>query len=89
MAARTDIDPEATSAGLAAAAESRAGAVAGSAVSLPRGVYVGATNVLAEDLIAERLSALSTRVVYGAGAASASVTSYQATEEANAKALET
>ena len=89
MAASTDIDPGATGTGLAASAASRMNAVAASAVTLPQGLYVGATNTLAEGLIAARLSDLSTRVSFGAGTAQASMSSYEATEEANAAALKT
>jgi hypothetical protein len=89
MAASTDIDPDATGTGLAASAASRTNAVAAGAVSLPQGLYVSATNTLAEGLIAARLADLSTRVAFGAGTAQASVSSYKTTEEANAAALKT
>ena len=87
MAASTDIDPEATGTGLAASAASRASAVSVSDVYLPTGLYVGATNALAQGLIAARLADLSRRVTLGANAAQASVTSYKATEEANTTGL--
>jgi hypothetical protein len=89
MPARTQIDTEATASGLAASAQARLTAIAGTDITLPQGLYVSATNALGAGLIAARLADLSTRVTKGAAAALISVVTYEATEQANAATLKT
>lgn len=89
MPAKMEIDTEATRTSLAAEAEIRATAIAGTDITLPQGLYVSATNTLAASLIAARLANLSTRVACGATTAQSSVTTYEATEQANAAPLRT
>lgn len=89
MAAKTHIDTEATASGLAAAAQARLTAIAGTDITLPQGLYVSPTNALGAGLIAARLADLSTRVTTGAAAAATSVAMYESTEQANAATLTT
>lgn len=89
MPARTQIDTEATGTGLAASAQSRSTAIAGTDITLPQGLYVSATNALAAGLVAARLADLGARVTAGAATAQSSVATYEATEQANAASLRT
>jgi hypothetical protein len=89
MSDRMQIDLEATAAALAAVAEHRLTAIAGTDITLPQGQYVGATNALAAGLIAARLADLAGRTIAGAAAAQASVATYEAAEQANAGTLTT
>jgi ABC-type dipeptide/oligopeptide/nickel transport system permease subunit len=89
MAANTEIDTTAAGTGLASEAESRAQVLAASGVTLPVGTYVMGTNALGEGLVTAHLAGMTTRVTSGAAAAAASVTAYEATEDANAAALKT
>lgn len=89
MPARTQIDTEATGTGLAAAAQTRATAIAGTDITLPQGLYVSATNETAAALVTARLADLSARVTAGAAAAQSSVAAYEATEQASAASLRT
>ena len=89
MPARTQIDTEAAGTGLAASAQSRSTAIAGTDITLPQGLYVSATNALAAGLVAARLADLSARVTVGAATAQSSVTTYEATEQSSAASLRT
>lgn len=89
MSARMQIDPEPTGTSLAASAQTRSAAIAGTDITLPQGLYVGATNALAAGFIAASLADLEGRVIAGAAAAASSVAAYQATEQANAATLRT
>ena len=89
MPARTTIDTEPTGAGLAAAAQARSTAIAGTDITLPQGLYVSATNALAAGLVAMRLADVAARVTAGAATAQSSVATYEATEQANAATLTT
>ena len=89
MPARTKIDTEDTGAGLAAAAQTRSTAIAGTDITLPQGLYVSATNALAAGLVAARLADVEARVTVGAATAQSSVATYEATEQANAATLTT
>lgn len=89
MPAKTHIDTPATAAALAAVAEHRMTAIAGTDIALPEGQYVGATNAVAASLIATRLAELTSLTVAGAAAAQCSVATYEATEQANAATLTT
>lgn len=87
MPAKLEIDTEATRTSLAAVAEARTTAIAGTDITLPQGLYVSATNTLAASLIASRLANLSTRVACGAATAQSSVTTYEVTEQTSAASL--
>lgn len=89
MPAQTEIDTEATRTSLAASAQNRATAIAGTDITLPQGLYVSATNTLAAGLISARLAKLSTQVATGAATAQCSVTTYEANEQVNAASLKT
>ncbi|MCG5431549.1 hypothetical protein LV457_04495 [Mycobacterium sp. MYCO198283] len=89
MSAATEVDTEATGAGLATSAQDRLTAIAGTDITLPHGGYVGATNTLAAELIAARVADLADRVTAVATAARSSVAADEATEQANAAALTT
>lgn len=89
MPARTAIDTESTGTCLAASAQNRSTAIAGTDITLPQGQYVGATNALAAGLIAARLADLADRTIAGVTAAQCSVAAYEATEQANAATLTT
>lgn len=89
MPAKTLIDTEATAAALAAVAEHRMTAIAGTHIKLPQGQYVGATNAVAAGLIGTRLAELARLTMAGAAAAQCSVATYEATEQANAATLTT
>ncbi|KDE97235.1 conserved hypothetical protein [uncultured Mycobacterium sp.] len=89
MPAKTHIDTQATAAALAAVAEHRMTAIAGTDITLPQGEYVGATNAVAASLITTRLAELASLTVAGAAAAQCSVATYEATEQANAATLTT
>jgi hypothetical protein len=89
MPARLQIDTEATGTGLAAAAQDRSTAIAGTDITLPQGLYVSATNALAAGLVSARLANLATRVTAGAATAQCSVATYETTEQASAASLTT
>lgn len=89
MPAKTHIDTEATAAALAALAEQRMTAIAGTDITLPQGQYVSGTNAIAAGLIATRLADLARLTTAGAVAAQTSVATYETAEEANAATLTT
>ena len=89
MPAKTHIDTEATAAALAAVAEQRMTAIAGTDITLPQGQYVSGTNAIAAGLIATRLADLARLTTAGAVAAQTSVATYETAEEANAATLTT
>lgn len=89
MPAETHIDTEATGSGLAASAQARSTAIAGTDITLPQGQYVSATNALAAGLVAARLADLVGRTTAGAATAQTSVATYETTEQANAATLTT
>lgn len=89
MPAKTHIDTEATAAALAAVAEQRMTAIAGTDITLPQGQYVSGTNAIAAGLIATRLADLARLTTAGAVAAQTSVATYETTEQANAATLTT
>jgi len=89
MPAKTHIDTEATAAALAAVAEQRMTAIAGTDITLPQGQYVSGTNAIAAGLIATRLADLARLTTAGAVAAQTSVATYETAEAANAATLTT
>ncbi|ULN44714.1 hypothetical protein MI149_29920 (plasmid) [Mycolicibacterium crocinum] len=89
MPAETHIDTEATRTGLAASAQTRSTAIAGTDITLPQGQYVSATNAVAAGLVAARLADLAGLTAAGAAAAQASVATYEAAEQGNAGTLTT
>ena len=76
MSAEIHIDTEATGTGLAASAQARSTAIAGTDITLPQGQYVSSTNALAAGLVAARIANLAGRTTAGAATAQSSVSTY-------------